>query len=177
MTIGSETIPEYSFGRVHVETHNLAAIGADHSGIQWLFSNLVKLLPSLYLGTFSGFLRPFVITSKKLLKHIQQDHLNDKISVSGVGPEGGNLQGEAAVQEVETQPGNQQRADAQIRGRKPLQVSLQDYLAPVFHIASFCFSTNRILWLLLLLLLLFLLLQYRLSIFKLTCKSSAEDVV
>ena len=124
MTIGSETIPEYSFGRVHVETHNLAAIGADHSGIQWLFSNLVKLLPSLYLGTFSGFLRPFVITSKKLLKHIQQDHLNDKISVSGVGPEGGNLQGEAAVQEVETQPGDQQRADAQIRGRKPLQVSL-----------------------------------------------------
>ena len=48
--------------------------------------------------------------------------------VSGVGPEGGNLSGKAAIQEVKTQPGDQQRADAEIRSRKPLQVSKQDFV-------------------------------------------------
>ena len=41
MTIGSETIPEYSFGGVHAETHS-QAIGPDHSGIQRLFSDFFQ---------------------------------------------------------------------------------------------------------------------------------------
>ena len=41
MTIGSETIPEYSFGGVHAETPS-QAIGPDHSGIQRLFSDFFQ---------------------------------------------------------------------------------------------------------------------------------------
>ena len=119
MTIGSETIPEYSFGGVHAETPS-QAIGPDHSGIQRLFSDFFQFrIPHshyFHAQDNQGSTKPHPLISILSYCFI--------FVISGFWSSGSNMQGEAAVQEVKAEPGDQQGVDAQIRSREPLQVSL-----------------------------------------------------
>ena len=121
MTIGSETIPEYSFGGVHAETHS-QAIGPDHSGIQRLFSDFFQFrIPHshyFHAQDNQGSTKPHPLIS--MLSHC----IVWRVVISGFWSSGGNMQGEAAVEEVKAEPGDQQGVDAQIRSREPLQVSI-----------------------------------------------------
>ena len=121
MTIGSETIPEYSFGGVHAETHS-QAIGPDHSGIQRLFSDFFQFrIPHshyFHAQDNQGSTKPHPLIS--MLSHC----IVWRVVISGFWSSGSNMQGEAAVEEVKAEPGDQQGVDAQIRSREPLQVSV-----------------------------------------------------
>ena len=90
MTIGSETIPEYSFGGVHAETHS-QAIGPDHSGIQRLFSDFFQ----------SEFLTPIIFTPKIIKAPRNPIHsylcyhiaLFDELSFQGSDPRAATCRG------------------------------------------------------------------------------------